>query len=233
MELTVGKSNEESRSIWVVKQLESLPNGWKILDAGAGEKPYKSYCAHLEYTSHDFNKYDGKGDDRALQMQQWAYGKTDIVSDITSIPVANESFDAVLCTEVLEHVPDPVSALKELARITKIGGRMILTAPFCSLTHFSPYHFSTGFNRYFYEHWLMEFGFKILEIEASGNYFEYLAQELRRLPGIAEKYATKMLDGRDKGKIKKVLEQLQELTKKDKRSAELLCYGYHVLAEKE
>jgi len=63
----------------------------------------------------------------------------DVISDITSIPLPDASFDACLCTEVLEHLPHPIEALRELARLLRPGGRLILTAPFCSLTHFSPH----------------------------------------------------------------------------------------------
>jgi len=66
----IGTNNDGIRHNWVVNQLSSLPSGYKILDAGAGELQYKKYCTHLQYVSQDFNKYDGIGDNRGLQTQQ-------------------------------------------------------------------------------------------------------------------------------------------------------------------
>ena len=65
-------------------------------------------------------------------MGSWDQTGLDIVGDITSIPEPDASFDAILCVEVLEHVPDPLAALRELGRLLKPNGQLILTAPFCS-----------------------------------------------------------------------------------------------------
>jgi len=68
-----------------------------------------------------------------LHPADWDNEWLDIVSDITSISVDDESFDCILCTEVLEHVPDAVAAIREFSRILKPGGILIITAPFCTL----------------------------------------------------------------------------------------------------
>ena len=146
-----GTYNSEIRDAWVSKTLSALPAGLKLLDAGAGEQRYKKHCSHLEYISQDFCQYDGTGDKQGLQTGQWDTSKIDIVCDIAHIPLESQSVDCVLCTEVLEHVPDPVAVLKELCRLVKEDGYLIVTAPITSLTHFAPYHFATGFNRYWYE----------------------------------------------------------------------------------
>jgi len=137
-----------------------------------------------------------------------------------------------MCVEVLEHLPKPSAAITEFSRLLKQSGKLILTAPFCSLTHFSPYHFSTGFNRYWYEKILEEAGFKIIEIEQNGNYFDYLAQELRRVEHIAKKYSGKTIGKSGRKAITEVLKKLNDYSKLDSGSGELLCFGYHVLAEK-
>jgi len=230
--IKVGTLNELNRVGWLEKTLKNIPANGRILDAGAGELQFKKFCSHLNYVSQDFGKYDGKGDGKSLQTQTWDQSRIDIICDITNIPELDNSFDAIMCIEVFEHLPNPIAAVKEFSRLLKPLGKLILTAPFCSLTHFSPYHFYSGFNRYWYEKILEQFGFKIIEIKENGNYFEYMAQELRRLRSIAEKYSSKKIGNSIKGATKRILKNLNDCSKVDTGSGELLCFGYHVLAEK-
>lgn len=228
----IGTGNEAYRTEWIKYTLSKIPQGSRLLDAGAGELKYKRFCSHLEYVSQDFAQYDGAGDGAGLQTSKWDQNQLDIVSDIVKIPSENSSFDAIMCIEVFEHLPEPLKAIKEFARLLKPGGCLILTAPFCSLTHFAPYHFYTGFNRYFYEKHLEETGFEILEITPNGNYFTYLAQEIRRIQWCSEKYASKKMSGISKLIIRAMLYILNNIEKKEKNSSELLCFGYHILARK-
>jgi SAM-dependent methyltransferase len=227
-----GKRNHANRNLWLKRVLSQIPHNKRILDAGAGELQYKSYCSHLEYVSQDFAKYDGKGDGHGLHPPSWVQSEIDIVSDIVAIPEPNESFDAVMCVEVLEHIPDPLSALKELSRLLKSGGILIITAPFNSLTHFSPHFFYTGFSKYFYEHWLEYFGFSIQEILPNGNYFEYLAQELRRIPSISTQYSKTRLNWLEKIMINLLIGMLARISSESKNSEELLHFGLFIVARK-
>ena len=52
-----------------------------------------------------------------------------VEDDLSDSRLESDSFDLILCTEVLEHIPDPVAAMKELFRILKPGGRLILSTP--------------------------------------------------------------------------------------------------------
>lgn len=228
----VGRRNEATRVGWLRDTLAKIPAGWRILDAGAGEQQFRPLCAHLRYVSQDFAAYDGAGDGHGLHSAQWKQEHLDIVSDITAIPEADGSFDAAMCVEVLEHVPDPIAALRELARLVRTGGYLVLTAPFCSLTHMSPYHFCTGFSRNFYQTHLPAMGFDIVELEQNGNFFEYLAQENRRLRGIAKKYAGDALSSDEWAAVETVLAALGRFSSQDSGSAELLHFGCHVLARK-
>jgi hypothetical protein len=103
------------------------------------------------------------------------------------------------------------------------------------LTHFAPYFFATGYSTYFYEKFLRENGFKILQIEHNGNYFEYVGQELWRISSMASKYSNigffrklflKVL-------IVPLLFLLRGFSQEDMGSQETLCFGLHILAEKE
>ena len=113
--------NEINRQIWLEQALAALPHGARILDAGAGELKNRQYCGHLDYVSQDFCQYQGAGGapDEGLQTDGWDTSRIDLVSDITAIPAPDASFDAILCSEVLEHVPEPTHALDEFARLLK------------------------------------------------------------------------------------------------------------------
>lgn len=229
---SVGTTNEFTRHQWVKETLAKIPPGSRLLDAGAGEQQYRSFCSHVEYVAQDFAAFDPGAETTGLQPESWDDSGLDIVSDIIDIPEPDASFDAVLCTEVLEHLPYPVLALEEFARLLRPGGILIVTAPFCSMTHFAPYHFHTGFSRYFYERVLPEIGFDVLEVTPNGNYFEYVAQELRRLPSVSKRYA------RVKGSLSLriptvlLLRLLGRLSRIDGGSSELLAYGFHVRARR-
>ncbi len=233
MIIKIGTQNESTREIWLEAALKQVPQGARILDAGAGELQYKRYCSHLNYVSQDFAQYDGKGDDSGLQMGSWDQSRLDIVSDITAVPEPDASFDAIMCIEVFEHLPNPVLALKEFARLLRPGGQLILTAPFCSLTHFAPYHFYSGFNRYFYETHLKALDIEIVDLQSNGNFFEFIAQEARRINFVAEKYCSSRLNILERLLIKLFLLIVSRHAVNDKGSEEILNFGYHVRAVKK
>ena len=128
--------NETNRNVWLEKVLTDLPTGLRILDAGAGQLRNKPFCQHLNYVSQDICQYDGTGDSKGLQTGIWDTSHIDLVCDISDISEPDSSFDVILCSEVFEHLPEPVSALTEFGRLLKPGGKLILTAPFASFVHF-------------------------------------------------------------------------------------------------
>lgn len=225
-------TNEQFRIQWVSKILAKQKKGLKIIDVGAGECQYKEFCSQLRYTSQDINQYDPRKEKTGLQMPSWDNKSIDIVSDITEIPVSNSSFDIVLCTEVLEHVLNPENAIKEMTRITKKGGKLILTAPFCSLTHFAPYHYSSGFNKFFFNEILKKYGYRIIEISTNGNYFSYMQQEIRRTPHVIKKYINPIIGNLLFPFFYFLTLMFIPLAIYGNNSSELLTFGYHIYAKK-
>lgn len=210
---------------WVSRQLKSIPQGRKLIDVGAGEQKYKKHCLHLDYVSQDFCQYEGAGNGEALQTGEWDTSKIDLVSDITEIPAEDCSFDAVLCTEVLEHVPDPIRAIEEMSRILKPGGIMMITAPFMSETHFAPYHFCTGFDKYFFSHHLERLGYKDIVIEPYGNVYTKLINSID------------ISLGSEMGAFDKLIclgakHSLFKYALDNRLNKEIACYGYNVRAVK-
>jgi len=167
--------NEYNRDIWMQKQAENIKVGSTVLDVGAGSAPYRGLFAKCEYKTQDFIKLAGD----QLRGKK-GYNQIDYVSDIVNIPVVDESFDVILCTEVLEHIPYPILAIKEFSRILNKGGILLLSAPLGSGLHQEPYHFYGGYTPYWYEKFLIENGFAILELEPNMKANSFFSQEFIR-----------------------------------------------------
>lgn len=163
--------NQHNRDLFIRDVASRLPQGARILDAGAGTCKYRPLFAHCHYESQDFGQYTGP---------EHKYGQIDYVCDITAIPVEADAFDGIICTEVLEHVPYPDRVITELARILKPGGMLVLTAPFTSGTHMAPYHYCAGFSPFWYQHFLGQAGLQLESCRANGGFFRLYGQESRR-----------------------------------------------------
>ena len=131
----------------------------ELLDVGCGDKPYEpvlgpnvSSYVGLEYS----DTYEGTVNE--------AKGKADVVYYGDSFPFTNGSFDTVLCTQVLEHVPDPKSLVNEMARVLRPGGHLIVTVPFSYRLHSEPY-----------DYWRFTKHGLALLIESAGLSLEYIS----------------------------------------------------------
>jgi ubiquinone/menaquinone biosynthesis C-methylase UbiE len=175
--------NQNDRDRWMKSKAMSVTPGSKVLDVGAGTCPYRPLFNHCDYKAQDFKKYDGVKLNNAHE-----YGQIDYASDITNIPVGSGSFDVIVCTEVLEHVPEPIKALKEISRILKVGGRLLLTAPLGSGLHQLPYHYYGGFTPEWYKKYCTQFELEIKEIVPNGGFFKHLAQESARVAWTFEEH---------------------------------------------
>lgn len=150
-----------ARDQWVRKHAATVPAGSWVLDAGAGASKYRSFFRHCRYETQDFCQYQG-------ELVKYVE-PIDHVCDITAIPLADRMLDVILCTEVFEHVADPMAVVAEFSRLLKPGGRLLVTAPLLSALHMEPYHFYGGFTRYWYRHWLSQFGFRVDEVTPVGG----------------------------------------------------------------
>lgn len=163
------------RDMWVNRMAKTIPQNASILDVGAGSCPYRKLFSHCVYKTHDFAQLND------MQLRGGiGYDKIDYVSDINNIPVENASFDAILCTEVFEHIPEPIKAVKEFSRIIKSGGKLILSAPLQSGIHQEPFHFYGGFTKFWYQKFLSENGFENIHIEENGLFNKFYLQESLR-----------------------------------------------------
>jgi ubiquinone/menaquinone biosynthesis C-methylase UbiE len=159
------------RDRFIAEQAKRLSEGSRVLDIGAGPCPYRAFFAHCDYKAQDFSVLEGK------RLRYGSYGDIDYVCDATTIPVSDGSFDAVVCTEVLEHHPEPIRVVKEIARVLTPGGRLIVTAPLGAGIHLEPYHFYGGYTPYWYQKFLPEAGFDQVTVKPNEGSFRFFAQE--------------------------------------------------------
>jgi SAM-dependent methyltransferase len=67
--------------------------------------------------------------------------RPDLFADAAYLPVADSSADTVVILEVLEHLRFPGDALREIARVLRPGGRLLLTMPFLYPVHDAPHDY--------------------------------------------------------------------------------------------
>lgn len=202
--------NEIQRDKWIKEKSLSVKIGSVVLDIGAGTCPYKDFFQHCSYIALDFAKYKG-----LKRNGQATYGKIDIISDILCIPVKSNSIDVVLCTEVLEHVFDPINAINEMARVLKTNGTILITAPLGSGLHQLPYHFYGGFTPEWYKKCFQMNKLFTKNIIPNGGFFKHLAQETARAGHILESNPNNHISENLLNLIKRDLPQLYYLKDKD------------------
>jgi SAM-dependent methyltransferase len=106
----------------------------KVLDVGCGQMPFRSLLAdQVEYTGIDIADADSFGMTRSPSIIEF---------NGRDIPFPDNQFDAILCTEVLEHAEHPESLIAEMLRVLRPGGNLVLTVPFSARVHHLPYDFS-------------------------------------------------------------------------------------------
>jgi SAM-dependent methyltransferase len=106
--------NQRIRDLAVAAWAAGLPAGTAILDAGAGNGHYAPLFKHCRYTASDHPDV--------------AYAPTDfplVRGDITAIPLPDASQEAILFTEVLEHVEDPLAVRAGSRPRASISGRLL------------------------------------------------------------------------------------------------------------
>lgn len=110
-------SNSRERVFHFLKEEEArVSNGYR-LNVGSGSRRFSIPVINLD-----------------LFMDN----EVDVAGDALHLPFIHESFDTIICTGVLEHIPDPCSAILEIFRVLKPGGKVFIETPFIQTYHTSP-----------------------------------------------------------------------------------------------
>lgn len=136
----------------------------KLLDVGCGTKPYENLCKVNEYIGLEI-------DDEGNRNHNYA----DVFYDGKTIPFEDNTFDSILSNQVFEHVFNPNDFLKEINRVTKIGGLFLMTVPFIWGEHEQPYDYAR-YSSFGLKHILSENGFEVIEHRKSNSGLEAIFQ---------------------------------------------------------
>lgn len=100
-----------------------------ILDAGCGNGRYSRFLLRQADADAVLTAFDySKGMLQRARERLHTDRVSQVAADLTRLPYADGSFDAVVCGWVLEHLPDPRPGLRELARVLQPGGKLLLLA---------------------------------------------------------------------------------------------------------
>ena len=132
------------------------------LDVGCGGRLYRKYLpAGNPYVGMDIS----------------AAAKPDVLGKAQDVPFSDGCFESVLCTEVLEHLPEPEKAVCEIRRVLKKDGFLYLTVPQAWPLHYEPEDY-LRFTSYGIRGLLEKNGFGIIAIERIGGVFSLIGQRI-------------------------------------------------------
>lgn len=172
---------QDARSMWALKYrgrlsstlrvLRDLPPGARVLEVGASQANASLLAAEAGLVAVAL--------DRNTQPLRYAFRKhsrgefSAVCADALALPFAARTFAAVVATEILEHLPEPVLALTEIRRVLAPGGLLIVTTP----------------NVRYLSEQLPSYAQRpadaqaLPEADASGHLFAFTLEELRALLG--------------------------------------------------
>ncbi len=139
----------------------------KLLDVGCGQMPFRHLLpASTSYTGIDIPDATAFGMRRNPEVIEF---------NGMHIPFPDNHFDAILCTEVLEHAAHPEVLVAEMHRVLRPGGKLVLTVPFSARVHHIPYDFHR-FTSYGLKQLFGAFG--KLAVEERGNDLAVIANKI-------------------------------------------------------
>jgi SAM-dependent methyltransferase len=150
------------------RHVPNLAPGSRVLDLG-GNKVRKR-------GQFDIGRYDL----RVVYTNLSTAKRPDVQADAAHVPFKDGCFDAVICSELLEHVPDPPSVLREAYRVLREGRTLLICVPFLHRIHGDPYDYGR-YSDFYWSQTLAAIGFGDIRIEQQGLFWSVLMDMLRDL----------------------------------------------------
>lgn len=143
--------------------IQETANG-RFIDLGCGDMPYR------EFVEGQVERYD------TFDVEERTAGVTYIgdIQDMSEVP--SNLYDSAACLEVLEHVPDPFRAAREIFRVLKPGGIVVISVPHLSRLHEIPWDFFR-YTRYGVTAVLEQSGLEVLSVSRRGGLFSFLGHQ--------------------------------------------------------
>lgn len=148
------------------RQVPTLPSGSLVLDLGGnkirkrGQFDIERYNLHMIYADLSADR------------------RPDVQADAACVPFKDACFDNIICSELLEHVPDPCLVLREAYRVLKPAGCILICVPFLVQAHADPLDYGR-YTAYYWEINMKQVGFRNIQIEQQGLFFSVLVEMLR------------------------------------------------------
>jgi SAM-dependent methyltransferase len=150
------------------RHVATLPEDATVLDLGGNRFGKRGLF--------DIGKYNLKVVYANLSIAK----QPDLQAEAAWLPLRSESFHAVICSEMLEHVPDPPAVVREAHRVLRSGGILLVCVPFLTRIHGDPYDFGR-YTDYYWSETLQAAGFTDIAIERQGSFRSVLVDMVRDL----------------------------------------------------
>ncbi len=148
------------------RHVPDLPPGSLVLDLAGNRLSKRGFF--------DIERYDLS----VLYANLSSAKRPDVQASAESLPFRETAFDAVICSEMLEHVIDPKSVLEEIQRILKPNGILLISVPFLSRIHGDPYDYGR-YTDFYWQETLESIGFDGITVEKQGLFWSVMADMVR------------------------------------------------------
>ena len=148
-----------------IREFASQVHG-RVLDVGCGNRPYEQLFDASEYVGLEIDTPENRLTKTA-----------DVYYSGTVFPFEPNSFDSVVCNQVFEHIFEPEAFLREIGRVLKNQGRLLLTVPFVWDEHEQPRDFGR-YSSFGLRALLSRNGFEVLELRKTVDDIRVIIQML-------------------------------------------------------